>query len=96
MQTQKGDDLFESLKGIVGEFNAKWENTGTWSFSLSVFRTPEEVGKEVVNRYQDESEDEFQDKFDLSKDEWLEIYQNVYENNNQNRFKNVLKACLIC
>ena len=72
MQTQKGDDLFESVEKIVSEFNAKWENTGTfalsimrslvsWSFSLSVFRTPEEVGKEVISRYKDESEDKFRD-----------------------------------
>lgn len=68
--------ILSGIQQVIKAFNAVWENTGTWQFSIGVFSDPVSVGEEIYRRRTEGEDDEvefFEEEFGMNKVEWLEI-----------------------
>lgn len=77
------DKCLNELKKFSQDFNEHW-NRGYELFSyFNVFKSPYELGKYLVDSYENSEEVNItwlEDKLEVSKEEWLRICSTVYEN----------------
>lgn len=87
--------IISGLQQVVGAFNDKWENTGTWQFSIKIFADPVSVGKEIHRRTTEEEDDGdevFEEAFEMKRSEWLDVCSRaVSDPEAQERFLQVLR-----
>lgn len=78
---------FERLKSALVKFNDKWDNAGTLSFSIYIYKDAVEVGEELYKRdnelidetyYDYFGEDEEAENKEVALEQWLEICGNIY------------------
>ena len=68
--------ILSGLQQVIEAFNNKWEDTGTWQFSIGMFADPVSVGQEIYRRRtegEDDGPELFEEEFAVNKAEWLEI-----------------------
>jgi hypothetical protein len=70
--------VIEQLKNIENKFNIRWENTPTWCFKIQIFSSPFDVGKEIIDRIEDEELD-IDEELGMTTDEWLSVCKDIYQ-----------------
>ena len=78
-----GEKCFDELKKFLVGYNERW-NKGLELFSyFDVFKSPFELGKYMVDSYENSEETDIsmlEDQLGVTKAEWLDICNTVYEN----------------
>lgn len=75
------ENVFEKLKEYSLEFSNRWGEISNVFSYFSIFKSPEEIGRYVLEGYEAENiVDYFTEETGLTKEQWEDVYQNVYEN----------------
>ncbi|HZK55618.1 MAG TPA: hypothetical protein VFC84_15725 [Desulfosporosinus sp.] len=78
-------EIFEGLKRALNKFNARWNNTLTWSFAMNIYQDSVEAGKVLFDNNRDNIEEMYSEYLEedaehekITKDQWLEICKDIY------------------
>lgn len=77
------DKCIDKLKKFSVEYSDRWSSGDELFSYFNVFKSPIELGKYIVESYENSEEADitmFKDQLELSKAEWLSICDQVYEN----------------
>ena len=91
------EKIFTELKKFSLKFNNRWGGISNVFSYFNVFKSPEEVGRHVIEGYEAENMiDYFAEETGLTKEQWEEVYLNIYNNEfMKKRFMDILnnKIC---
>lgn len=88
------EKCFDELKKFLKNYNERWNKDNELFSYFDVFKSPIELGKYMVDSYQNSEEADIsmlEDQMGVTKGEWLNICSTVYENDfMKRRFTEIL------